>query len=405
MILPGVAAFALAGLDYETVVDAAIGGGDSVQSRAILQRDFISSDVAIYASGMNDVYAREWSAETIIESDRATLDYLRGRVTRLVIMSIPPRASSAVAWTAEKFSVWLAVNAWRQQYAQQTGVQYIDTAAASLSDARYSDALDDYAGPFLSGASLTSSDGVHPASQRGGLTLAGPLSEILGKWFPSPVRSPHLPSNGIADASNLVTNPMMIFDAGGTTSGTATFQDLAGTGSAEVADSWEVVAESGTSLTIKCGVVPRTTSVHGDTCGNSQRIIVTNGGATNSTVRLRTASIHGSLSDGDEVEIGAVINVSSAASPGTGDSDAIAVGVSAFIQQATAVNGAIDAWASNLTTGTLPNALISPTWRGRTRRISSAGAFTSARPLLTLVVPAGGDACIDIGRVVFRRSE
>lgn len=399
-----VAAFAQAGLNFETTVDAAIGAGDSAQSRALLYRDFQDCDVAVYAPGMNDVYARGWTASAIIDSDRETLDWLRARVSRLVVMGIPPRATSAPGWTSEKFSTWRAVNAWRQAYAQEIGAQYIDSASAALSDARYADALDAYAGPFTSSTTLTSTDGVHPAAQRGGLTLAGPLAEVLRRWFPSPVRAPYLPTTSIVDAAdNLIANPLMQRTTGGSSSGTATFQNLAGAAGAEVADGWEVVAESGSSLTIKCGVVPRTDAAHGDTCGNAQRIVVTNAGGTNATIRLRTASLAASMVTGDEIEIGAALDVSSGSTPGAGESDAIALGVSAFIQQATAVNGSIDAWATNSSSGKLPIARVAPKWRGRTRPVGTAGAFSNVRPLISIVVPAGGSACLDVGRVLLRR--
>ena len=401
-----VSAFALAGMEFNVAVDAAIGGGDSSQVQGVLFRDFTQADIAIYAPGMNDVYARGWTYNQIIANDKTTIDWLMSRVKILVIVGIPPRASSNGAWTTGKFQIQQNVNGWRKAYAESIGVEYIDPATAYFGTSSYIDTLSSNIDPFTAGSLLTSSDGVHPAPQRGGITFGKLLGGVLTKTYKTNCWASYLPSNAYLDlAENLIPNPLMRRTTGGVTSGTATYQNLAGSAGGEVADGWEIVCSGGASVTIKAGVLPRGEVVNGDTLGNSQRIVITNASGSNATVLFRCSSFHASMINNDLIDLGACVDATNGNTPGSGDPVGLtSISVAGVCQQVTSLNKWMYAFSSSASAGHIPKCRISPVIRNlKTRPTTSAGNFSAAYLNVSLIIAAGGSACIDVGRAMFKR--
>ncbi len=397
-------AFAQLGLQYSIVVDAALSSGDSAQVNEVLVRDWVPCDVAIYDPGMNDVYSdgRAWSFSQIQANDIANLKIARA-ATKLIILGIAPRNSASAQWSSAKFAVWRKVNEWRRQYAAQIGADFEDWTTAELNGKTYITPSSTTATPPSAGTTQTSQDGTHPYGLGGsiaGAMVSKPLSGIP--------RSDLLPSSNYVNAVDgyVITNPTMQRTTGGTTAGTATFQNLAGVATPEVADSFIVQANVGAaSLVLKCGVVPRTKAVHGDSLGNAQRVIIDNtANGSACTVSVQSVSFHASMVDGDSIDFGASILLSDMATPGSGNPAGMtSLAVNFQDQHATAGNKAAAALAGDAGTGYLPGYSIAPVKRDVTRRVASAGAFSNSQVQVQVIVAAGQSACIDVGRVLGRR--
>lgn len=396
--------FAQAGLPWVLGMDASLGGGDSLQVNEIIRRDWKPCDIAFYATGMNDVFARSWTFEQIKANDIANLELLR-KAPRLVIMSIPPRATINPGWSAAKFIVWRKVNEWRRAYAATIGAHFANLSEASVGGKTYSVPGNTNQDVYATGENQTTSDGVHPVG------LGGVIQGRSIRPFLTGMRaSSYLPSN--ASESNAVdgylnANPTMVRTTGGTASGTGTFQNLAGAAGAEIADGYALVLQSGSAgLVVKAGVVPRTEAIHGDACGNSQRIIVDNTlGTVVTSINFATAKFNTSLVDGDKVDYGLHLLTSSADTPGSGDPNGITrFTVSLLDQHSIAFNRSDCAIGASGGTGTIPGVSVAPVKYGAaTRPVASAGTFTSSEVAATFTVAIGKTACIDIGRVLARK--
>ena len=200
---------------------------------------------------------------------------------------------------------------------------------------------------------------------------------------------------------------MMVRTSGASVTGMATFQNLSGAASPEVADGYTVSADqtSSASVVIKCGVVARTKAIHGDSVGNAQRIVVDNtAGTFAAIVTLMSNNFAGSMADGDTLEYGAHVLYSAMATPGSGDpTGLLAGGIRAFEQHATAGNKYNDALTLNPGTGLIPGHAESIIKADKMRAIGVAGAYTTCRTYTTIHVATGQSACIDIGRLLGRR--
>lgn len=399
-------ACALLGIGYKVSVDATAGGGDSLQVGKILARDWVESDVGIYACGMNDVYSRGWTFEQIKANDIANIAILR-QAARLVIFSVPPRWSGQTVWTAGKYAVWRKVNEWRRQYAEAIGADYVDVAACSFNGKTYADPLDVNSNPYMSGVNMTCADGVHPVGI-GGLALGSGLAAVLATvpWIASKTL---LPTSASANTTEgyVVQNPLMKRTTGGTASGTVTYQNLAGAAGAEVADSYTLASVGGSAATVvKVGIIPRDVKTHADTYGNAQRLIIDNtSGASAVTMTLQTLTYGPSMVDGDSVRWGANIILTDAATPGTGTPNGVtSVTVQVNDQHSISLNKFATIFAPDGSTGTYPACNLSPSASMRMRTIADgAGAYSNVLTSVSVVVPVGKTACVDIGRVLTKR--
>lgn len=396
-------AFALLGLPYVLSVDASIGGGDSSQINELLVRDWAPSDFAAYASGMNDVYSRGWTFDQIKANDIANLKILR-QASRLAILSIPPRANTQGAWTSGKFDVWRKVNDWRRQYASTIGANFLDCLSAE-NGITYADPLSAFSNPRPSGTTQTSADGVHP------IGVAGPiLGSMVAQVLDDIPATSMLPASvGLGTAEGYIFGNALMQRAGsGVPTGTATFQNLSGVVGGEVADSCTLTASSVGAI-VKCGVVARTKAVHGDSIGNSQRVIIDNTvGASTVTMNFSTTSFHAAIVDGDSLDYGCHLLLSSIATPGTGTPAGARSFSIGFTEQrpsspANAGNKFAAAFAGDNGTGYLPALSIQPVKRDKLRRTAISGALAGALISITVTVPVGASACVDIGRVLARR--
>lgn len=393
-------AFAQRGLAFRVSVDASIGGGDSEQVNELLVRDWATSDVAIYACGMNDVYARGWTFEQIKANDIANLAIMR-RAKKLILMTIPPRYNGSAGWTAGKFAVWRKVNEWRRQYAPTIGADFLDVLSAELGTT-YADPLNAYSSPRIAGTTMTSSDGVHPIGLGGtvlGALVALPLASIPAANM--------LPTSVALNSAEgyIFANPLLQRAGAGVPTGTATFQNLAGVPGGEVADNCTLSASS-VGAVVQCGVVARTKAIHGDSIGYAQRVIIDNtAGASTLTMSFSTTSLHASIVDGDSLDYGAHVLLSAIATPGTGNP----VGVRSFSvgfteQRSTgAGNKFAAAIAGDNGSGYLPGLSVSPVKRDKLRTAAVAGALDGALVGSTVIVPVGASCCVDVGRVLARR--
>ncbi|MDO8033587.1 hypothetical protein O3297_09175 [Janthinobacterium sp. SUN128] len=400
-------AFALAGRPYRVVTDAAMAGGDSIQVGEVMRRDWQPNDVAIYAPGMNDVYARGWSFAQIRDNDIANLTYMRNKTPRLIISSIPARSPVNNGWSAERYATWRQVNEWRQRYAAEIGATFINWSASSVGPRTYSDPFAMNADTFTNGAQQTSIDGVHPIGLGGVIGGAGFASsmKVLSSADPLPASA----GAGLLVDDYVFPNPMLIRSATpGGADGAATFQNLAGVAGAEIADNCMLsyLSGSGAAVIVKCGVLARSQAVHGDVLGNVQRIIVDNtAGAATANFIFRTDDFKAAMRDGDTVDYGLHLLTSSAATPGSGDPDGlISYGVTLLDQHAVALNKSDSAIGSTGGTGCIPSVSVKPIRLGApTRRVAVAGAFSSTRMQIPFSVAAGKSACIDLGRILVRR--
>lgn len=395
-------AFAQAGIPYQITVDAALGGGDSEQINEILRRDWADCDIAFYMPGMNDIYSRVWAFSRIKAADIANLKIMR-RASRLVIMSVPPRFSGNGAWNSATFAVWRQVNEWRRQYAVKIGAIFIDSAASEIGGKTYAIPTSVNSNMATSGTNQGSSDGIHPIAL-GAMVMGAPVNKRGLAPFPP---SNFLPASASVNAVNgyKCLNPLMLRTTGGTTSGTATFQNLAGLGTAEIADGFNLnVVTGGALLVVKAGIVARSAAVHGDSIGNVQRFIVDNVlNASAVVVTLQTLSFHASMADGDSLEYGGHVMLSSAATPGSGDPAGLtSLSIGYNDQHATALNKGAAVLAGDSGAGYYPALSLQPYRIDKTRRVATAGAFTSTAVQFSVTIAANQSACIDVGRVLAR---
>lgn len=397
--------FAQAGLPWVFGMDASLGGGDSIQVNEIIRRDWKACDIAFYATGMNDVFARSWSFEQIKANDIANIELMR-KAPRLVIMSIPPRATINPGWSAAKFIVWRKVNEWRRAYAASIGAHFANLSEASVGGKTYSTPSNTNQDVYATGDNQTTSDGVHPAGLGGVIHGRSILPYLIGMRASSYLPSSASESN-IADGY-IIANPMMLRTTGGTATGTATFQNLAGAAGAEVADGYALAVQAGSAgLTVKAGIVPRTAAVHGDVCGMAQRIVIDNtNGTVAASINFGTVRFNASMTDGDKVDYGMHLLTSSADTPGSGDPSGLTrYTVSLLDQHAVSFNRSDCVIGASGGTGAIPAVSVAPIkYAAATRSVSGAGAFTATEVAGTVTVAIGKSACIDIGRVLARKS-
>lgn len=396
------------GIPFQCAVDASMAGGDCEQVLEVLQRDWADSDVAVYAPGMNCVYSRGWDLARIKAADSASLKILR-QAPILLVLSIPARLSTAGGWTADRYAVWRQVNEWRRQEAERIGAIFIDLSAASLRDKTYCNPLSDNNDPYGSGLLQTMIDGVHPADLGAlivGSAIAEPLKgHVLSDLLPASV------ANVNAADGYINPNPLMRVGAAGASpgvpGGTATFQNLAGASTPEIADNYVVSVDAAApALVLKAGVVTRSNAVHGDRAGNAQRVIIDNtGNASAVTVRIRSQSFHAAMRDGDVVDYGMHVLLSDMATPGTGDPAGVtSMGVYFGDQHATATGKSGAALSGGgASTGRYPGGAFAAMFTDKTRSVAGAGAFTSTLIGCAVIVAANSSACVDVGRVLTRR--
>lgn len=399
-------ACAQAGIPFSIAFDAAISGGDSSQVNEVLARNITDCDVGFYGPGMNDVYLRGFTFAQIKANDTANLALLKPRCRKLVVLSIPARNSASGQWTTGKLAVWRQVNEFRRQWCVANGAVYVDLSAAEIGGKTYCDPLNTNNDNFATGTSQVSSDYIHPIGLGGvvlGAAVARTLKDVIVSDF--------LPasSNVAAVDGYMVLNPLLVRTSGASVSGAATFQNLAGAASPEVANGFTISADqvSGSGVIVKCGVVARTKAVHGDSMGNAQRIIIDNtAGGIAAIVTFQTPSFAGSLVDGDTLEYGCHMLYSAMATPGSGDPTGLLAGGTRVQELHTsgAPSRYNDALSLNPGTGVLPGHSVSLYKADKLRTVADAGAFNTVRGFTTVQVAAGQSACVDIGRVLYRRA-
>lgn len=400
-------AFQLAKIPCTLAADASISGGGAIAINEVLKRNYVDCDLAIYASGMNDVFLNGLTFAQIKAADIANIAVL-GQAPRLIITTIPPRESTSAQWTTGTFAIWRQVNEWRRQYAAQIGAYFHDWCAAELGGKTYAQPLSASASPTLTGSNQTvNADKIHPIGL-GGTILGASLVPLLQFLFP---QTGYMPSANIANSQDGYTlaNTMLTRTNGSSASGNATFLNLAGSGAVETADGTSILVQQGpvtiANLTIKAGVVPRTKAIHGDSLGNAQRLIIDN--TLNNAVAIvsfLSNQFAGSMVDGDILEYGGQMIYSALATPGSGDPLGIlGGGLKVLEQHITAPTRYLESLNVAPGSGTLPGHAINLYDTEPTRSVANAGAFNTVQGYFTVYVAANSSGCVDIGHPLFRR--
>ena len=400
-------AAAQAGIPFSIAFDASISGGDSGQINEVLVRNITDCDLANYAPGMNDIYLRGFTFAQIKANDLANLAILKPRARVLAVHSIPARNSTSAQWSSAKFAIWRQVNEFRRQWCVANGAIFVDVSAAELGGKTYCDPLNVNNDNYITGTNQVSADSIHPRGLGG--VVYGAI--VAARALAGVMKSEFLPASASIAAAEgyLVLNAMMKRTTGASVTGSATFQNLAGAASPEVADGFTVSADqvSGSAVIVKCGVIPRTKSIHGDSIGNAQRIIIDNtAGGITAIITLMTPSFAGSLVDGDTLEFGGSMLYSAMATPGSGDPAGLLCGGQRVQELHTsgAPSRYLDALSLDPSTGLLPGHPVAFYKADRLRRVADAGAFNTVRGFATVQVAAGQSACVDIGRQLYRRA-
>lgn len=397
----------LAGIPYTMPFDANISGGGSAQINEVLARNYTDCDLAIYSPGMNDVYLYNLTFAQIKAQDMANIAIL-SQAPRLIITTIPARNSTSASWTAAKFAIWRQVNEWRRQYAAQIGAYFHDWNAAELGGKTYCNPLSTSADPYNSGVNQTiNADDIHPIGL-GGTVMGNSIAPLLQSIFPA---TDYLPTSAVTTSADGYTlnNSMMSRTTGSNASGNATFKNLAGSGSVETADGFQILVQQGPStianLIVSAGVIPRTKAVHGDSLGNAQRIVIDNTANSGiAIVSFLSNQFAGQMVDGDTLEYGCCALYSALATPGSGNPlGLLGGGLRVLEQHLTAPTRYLDSLNLAPGNGLLPGHAIQLFDSQITRAVASAGTFNTMQAYFTVYIAANSSACIDIGRFLLRR--
>lgn len=380
---------------FEVAVDAAVGGMDTSQLLQIIDRDFIAKTdqfqfVIAELGTMNSIYARDFTVAQETAYVTTYIDKIAALGKPFYIKDCLPKQATG-SWTAPKLDKVIQINAFAGAYIRSKGGVYSNSFKASYGNKSYLDTASANAEPRVTEATT---DGTHPN------TGGGPLQAAeLARWVDSLFKpADFLPSSVKDSVTGLInTNPFMNGTGGAKTGGAGA------TVTGNVADSGDVVVVTGGADTnIVCSVVARTEAVHGDSIGNSQRLVITTG-ATLATIEFRFGgNMSASFLNGDYVTIMGAVQSSLGTTPGVGTPLALAsTNIGGLLQTATTVNEFIG--SNGMGTAAVNQEALRV--RVKSPRVAIRGplavhgAPTLVRAYVQVYVRANASICIDIGRV------
>lgn len=392
----------LSGQRYSLLYNLGIGGIKSDQLRPFLDPLILPHRPRFVACmlGMNDVYAGDYTLTLIKTYQRAIFDWVIDNGMTPIIVTCPPRNSGSSGWTAAKFAKHLQMVEWQKSIARELGCPLVDSWRAHDGTGTYASSTDAEADP----STTYSPDGVHPGNV-GAYALGNEFHRVISPLIPAnPIFTTCAAQNYTAGQitvgpGSILDNPTLTGTAGTKTAGS-------GTCTGDVADSWTVEIESGTA-TATCSKVARTLASDGDLAGDWQRIVITNASGT-SVVTFRTADIDSRVTNGDELQGGGLVRLTSEGSPGSGNPTAT-TGLECRVLMQTATTS--NKFAYDMATAASPVALrqgfsgavLTPVEAIRTPS-GTHGAPSNVRLVFAVTLTGAASCTLDVACPVFQKN-
>lgn len=392
----------LSGQRYSLLYNLGIGGITSDQLYPLLA-EFILPRMPRFVAcmlGMNDIYALDYTLNQIKTYQRKIFDWIVDNGMTPVIFTCPPRNSGSAGWTAAKLAKHLQMVDWQKSIARELGCPLVDSWRAHDGTGTYASPTDAEADPSTTYAP----DGIHPGNV-GGYALGNEFHRVISPLIPAnPVFTTVTAQNYTAGQitagpGSILDNPTLTGTGGTKTAGS-------GTCTGNVADSWTVEIESGTA-TVTCSKVARTLADDGDLAGDWQRMAITNASGT-SIVVFRTADIDSRVTNGDELQGGGLVRLTSEGSPGSGNPSAT-TGLECRVLMQTATTS--NKLAYDMATVASPvalrqgfsGAMLTPITEVRTPS-ATHGAPSNVRLTFAVTLTGSASCTLDVACPVFQKN-